>query len=70
MENAFKQLSARTDMEVELDYQIQSVLLNPNEEIHVLQIFKEAVQNAMYHSKGTRVSASVWMENGNINMTT
>ncbi len=69
MENAFKQLSARTDMEVELDYQIQSVLLNPNEEIHVLQIFKEAVQNAMYHSKGTRVSASVWMENGNINMT-
>ena len=69
MINAFDQLNTRSDMQVNLNYQIDSVLLSPNEEIHLLQISKEAVQNAIYHSKGTRVDIDVLVKNGDVLLT-
>ena len=69
MINAFDQLNTRSDMQVNLNYQIDSVLLSPNEEIHLLQISKEAVQNAIYHSKGTRVDVDVLVQNGDVLLT-
>ena len=69
MISAFDQLNTRSDMQVNLNYQIDSVLLSPNEEIHLLQISKEAVQNAIYHSKGTRVDIDVLVQNGDVLLT-
>ena len=66
MINAFEQLNTRSDMQINLNYQIDSVLLSPNEEIHILQISKEAVQNAIYHSKGTRVDVDALVQDGDV----
>ena len=39
----------------QLDYRITDVPLEPHEEIHLLQMVREAVQNAMHHSEGKHV---------------
>ena len=53
----------RSDMEIELNYDIDSIPLAPNEEIHLLQVAKESLQNAIHHSKGTKASLHI-SENG------
>ncbi len=68
MNTAFTQLSERSDMNIELNYEIDSVMLNPSEEIHVLQICKEATQNAIYHSKGSKVQVDVLVKSGDVHM--
>jgi len=68
MNTAFNQLGERSDMNIELNYQIDSVMLNPSEEIHVLQICKEATQNAIYHSKGSKVQVDVLVNHGDVHM--
>lgn len=57
--DAIVQLRDRTDMKINLDYQVDSILFTPNEEIHLLQITKEALQNALHHSKGKNVTVSI-----------
>lgn len=55
LETTVKQLQNQTDMEIHLDYRITDVPLEPHEEIHLLQMVREAVQNAMHHSEGKHV---------------
>ncbi|MDZ7871321.1 MAG: ATP-binding protein [Rheinheimera sp.] len=38
-----------------VDYQLMNIPLSPQEEIHLLQIVREASQNAVHHSKGSEV---------------
>lgn len=45
--------------EVQLDYQIQHLPLTPNEEIHLLQLIREAMQNAIHHSLGNKLLVSL-----------
>jgi two-component system nitrate/nitrite sensor histidine kinase NarX len=52
MENTVRQLLERSDMRVELNYHLSDVPLSSMEEIHLLQIMREASQNAIHHSKG------------------
>jgi two-component system nitrate/nitrite sensor histidine kinase NarX len=61
--HAVEQLTVRSDMEIELNYDIDSIPLAPNEEIHLLQVAKESLQNAIHHSKGTKASLHI-SENG------
>lgn len=56
LETTMKQLHAQSEMAILLDYRIADVPLEPHEEIHLLQIIREASQNAINHSKGTNVS--------------
>ncbi|GLX77411.1 histidine kinase [Thalassotalea insulae] len=66
-----QQLNERANglMEFTLDYQIQNLPLTPNEEIHLMQIAREATQNALKHSKATIVTLSVFAdEEKNIHM--
>ncbi len=42
-------------MRFRLDYQLANIPLSPQEEIHLLQIVREACQNAVHHSKGSEV---------------
>ena len=50
------QLQARTDIKIDLDYGVQDIPLSPAEEIHLVQIVREATQNAIKHSQGTRIN--------------
>ncbi|MAN50516.1 MULTISPECIES: ATP-binding protein [unclassified Marinimicrobium] len=59
LQTSVKQLSAQTEMTIELDYQLESLPLTPNEEIHLLQIVREATQNALHHSQGQRVDIQI-----------
>ncbi|RUO43082.1 nitrate/nitrite two-component system sensor histidine kinase [Aliidiomarina taiwanensis] len=53
LETTATQLRAQTDMEVQLDYRISDIPLAPHEEIHLLQMIREAAQNAINHSEGS-----------------
>ncbi|MCX2802700.1 histidine kinase [Microbulbifer thermotolerans] len=47
------------EIAIELHYELEEIPLTPNEEIHLLQLVREASQNAVYHSWGDRVSISL-----------
>ncbi len=53
-EKTIIQLNERSEGKIlfSLDYQIGDLPLTPNEEIHIMQIAREATQNALHHSKG------------------
>ncbi|WP_049723439.1 histidine kinase [Gilvimarinus polysaccharolyticus] len=55
LQGSVKQLSEQTEMNIELDYQLENLPLTPNEEIHLLQIVREAVQNSIHHSRGKNI---------------
>ena len=59
LHDAVAQLQSRSDMKILINYEIDAIPLTPNEEIHLLQIAKEALQNATHHSKGNEVVVNV-----------
>lgn len=52
LQTTVKQLSDQSDLQVYLDYRLNDIPLAPHEEIHLLQIIREASQNAVNHSDG------------------
>lgn len=66
---AMEQLSDRTDMDVQLEYHLQNVPLSPMEEIHLMQIAREASQNALNHSQGQSLKVSLFQhDDGSIEL--
>lgn len=59
-----KQLSEQSGIPIRLDYQLMSTPLAPQEEIHLLQIIREASQNAVNHSQGNEVLISLQQQSG------
>ncbi|WP_447894953.1 histidine kinase [Vreelandella sp. GE22] len=53
------EFTQRLGFAVALDYDVPPYLLNPNEEIHVLQIIREALANAHKHAQPTWVGITV-----------
>lgn len=49
-------------IDFQLDYRIDSLPLTPNEEIHLMQIAREATQNATNHSHGSKIKVSVFTD--------
>ncbi|QKX15906.1 histidine kinase [Microbulbifer sp. YPW1] len=47
------------EIDIEFNYELDEIPLTPNEEIHLLQLVREASQNAVYHSWGDHVSISL-----------
>lgn len=57
LEQTITQLLTRSDsFEFDFSYHIENVPFSPQEEIHLLQIAREATHNAFYHSKGSKIS--------------
>ncbi|MCS2610465.1 type IV pili methyl-accepting chemotaxis transducer N-terminal domain-containing protein [Halomonas dongshanensis] len=54
-----EEFSQRMGLSVALDYAVPPYLLNPNEEIHVLQIVREALANTHKHAQAHWVSVTV-----------
>ena len=59
LQTTVKQLMEQSTLMVKLDYQLVSVPLAPNEEVHLLQIIREASQNAIHHSQGSLLQISL-----------
>jgi two-component system nitrate/nitrite sensor histidine kinase NarX len=55
IDQAIQALTSQSGLQFRVDYQLINVPLSPHEEIHLLQIIREASQNAVHHSKGTEV---------------
>ncbi|TMP29070.1 nitrate/nitrite two-component system sensor histidine kinase [Pseudoalteromonas rubra] len=55
LEKTIEQLSEQSKMQFHLNFAIQQIPLSPMEEIHLLQITREACQNTVHHSKGNNV---------------
>lgn len=53
LESTVTTLVERSNMEIKFEYLLNDLPLNPTEEIHLLQIVREASQNAIHHSEGT-----------------
>lgn len=69
LEQTVQQLNGRSDaFEIDLNYGVEHVPFSPQEEIHVLQIAREAMQNAFYHSKGAHIWISLTEHNGSIEL--
>lgn len=60
LEQTISQLRTRSDsFEFTLNYGVSNVPFTPQEEIHLLQIAREATQNAFYHSKGSHIEIDI-----------
>ncbi len=59
LEETITQLKSRSDIQIKLDCQLENIPLAADEEIHLLQIAREATQNAVYHSKGNHVNVKI-----------
>ncbi|MFC3032846.1 histidine kinase [Pseudoalteromonas fenneropenaei] len=55
LEKTIEQLSEQSNMQFHLNFAVKQVPLSPMEEIHLLQIAREACQNTVHHSKGENV---------------
>ena len=55
LQQAVAVLAEQSGMRFRVDYQLANIPLSPQEEIHLLQIVREASQNAVHHSRGTEV---------------
>jgi two-component system nitrate/nitrite sensor histidine kinase NarX len=51
-----QEFSRRGELPIALDHAGWSHVLNPNEQIHVMQIVREALNNAVRHARASRVS--------------
>ena len=60
------ELRQRSEMRVELKYTLENLPLTPREEIHLMQIAREAAQNAVKHSGGSHLEISVYDESGEV----
>lgn len=59
LQTTVQQLSEQSDLQIRLDYQLSNIPLAPHEEIHLLQIIREASQNAVHHSQGQNLTISL-----------
>ncbi|MCL4409379.1 MAG: histidine kinase [Gammaproteobacteria bacterium] len=64
-----QQLEERSEMIIKLHYDVQDIPLAPHEEVHLLQIIREAAQNAINHSQGTELHIRIEQENDSIHLT-
>lgn len=60
LESSIEQLRAQNSMNIHLDFVLSNIPLTPNEEIHLLQIIREASQNSINHSGGKNLDIRLW----------
>jgi two-component system, NarL family, nitrate/nitrite sensor histidine kinase NarX len=66
-EHTIEQLRSRSDdFTFYLNYQVSHIPFSPQEEIHLLQIAREATQNAFYHSHGDEISINITVDQSSL----
>ena len=59
LEKTVQEFSARGNIPISIDSQLGSCQLSANEEIHIMQIVREALANVLHHSRATQAGVSV-----------
>ncbi|MFV0478265.1 MAG: histidine kinase [Parahaliea sp.] len=66
-EQTVEQLKSRSEgFEFHIHYRVEHIPFTPQEEIHMLQIAREAMQNAVHHSQGENISVILEQEEDSI----
>lgn len=60
------EFSQRGTLDIQFDYGLRDTRLSPNEEIHLLQIAREALSNIVKHAQATRVVVSLSIDSQKI----
>lgn len=68
LQTTVQQLSERSDMQIKMHYDLNNVPLAPHEEVHMLQIVREASQNAIHHSQGKTLSIRFEQQDNQIHL--
>ena len=66
LEATIKEFSERLKIDIGLKYGLRHQSLSPNEEVHVLQLVREALANVVKHSEASDVSVRVMQPNGEV----
>lgn len=66
LQQTVREFSDRLGYAVSLDYDMPPRMFSPNEEIHVLQIVREALANVLKHADATEASVRVYQRNGSL----
>lgn len=62
LQTTVTQLTEQSKMHIKLDYQLLNIPLTSHEEIHLLQIIREASQNAVHHSGGNEILIKLYQQ--------
>jgi len=65
LEETAREFSARTGLQIALDNRLAGVELGSGEEIHVLQVIREALSNVEHHARASHARVSLATEAGN-----
>jgi len=68
LESAIATVNQNNELKVELEYDLGTLKLTPTEQIHLLQISKEALQNAFDHSNGDTVNITLVYNNSMVSL--
>jgi two-component system nitrate/nitrite sensor histidine kinase NarX len=66
MEATVQEFRDRSALDIHLDNALPSCLLSPNEEIHVLQIVREALSNVARHARADHARVSLDLHDGQV----
>lgn len=71
LQELLKPLEEQTDAKITLDNRLASISLRANHQVHVIQLIREAVLNAIKHAKASNIRVSCQEKHGivNINIT-
>lgn len=62
LEKTVEEFGERGSLSIELDNRLAHIPLNPNEEIHILQIVREALSNVVRHAQASHAKVSLTEE--------
>jgi two-component system nitrate/nitrite sensor histidine kinase NarX len=65
LEETVREFSGRTGLDIELVNELTGVELTSGEEIHVLQVIREALSNVEHHAQAKQARISLLLEPGN-----
>ena len=66
LQSTITEFSAKCQFSIEFDYQLPQSYLSANQEIHLLQIVREALSNIHRHAVATKAGVSIKLENNKV----
>jgi len=69
LQNTVTEFNERGDLQIDLSFNIGAAHLRPNEEIHILQIVREALSNVLQHAKATHAEVALQHSPAGIDVT-
>ncbi|CSI81757.1 nitrate/nitrite sensor protein NarQ [Vibrio cholerae] len=63
------QLSGQTDAKIELNNALSSIALDAHQQVHLVQLIREATINAIKHAKATKIKVNCQEQQGRVQVT-